>query len=85
MRKKALSPASTMLRSPRSTSRRIRILPSVVYRLPFILWVLSWPQTNTSPGSKKAKSRRQSVRATARELGLPVASVHKLATAAQGR
>jgi integrase len=31
----------------------MRILSSVVYRLPFILGPFSWPQTNTSSGSKK--------------------------------
>jgi hypothetical protein len=31
----------------------MRILSSVVYRLPFILGPFSWPQTNISSGSKK--------------------------------
>jgi hypothetical protein len=31
----------------------MRIFSSVVYRLPFIVWVLFRPQTNSSTGSKK--------------------------------
>jgi hypothetical protein len=31
----------------------MRILSSVVYRLPFIVWSFLWPQTNISSGSKK--------------------------------
>ena len=38
---------------PLSTARKIRILSSVVYRLPFILSPFSPPQTNTTGGSKK--------------------------------
>ena len=38
---------------PLSTARKMRILSSVVYRLPFILDPFSWPQTNTTSGSKK--------------------------------
>jgi len=38
---------------PMSASRKMRILSSVVYRLPFILGPFSWPQTITSSGSKK--------------------------------
>ena len=36
-----------------SASRKMRILSSVVYRLPFILGPFFWPQTNISSGSKK--------------------------------
>src|ERR1017187_10568067 len=38
---------------PASASRKMRILSSVVYRLPFMLGPFSWPQTNISGGSKK--------------------------------
>ena len=38
---------------PLSAARKMRILSSVVYRLPFILDPFSWPQTNTTSGSKK--------------------------------
>src|SRR5208282_1178091 len=44
---------SWMLFSPRSASRRMRILSSVVYRLPFIVWSFLTAQTNTSGGPKK--------------------------------
>ncbi|MEY4385531.1 MAG: hypothetical protein RLY20_814, partial [Verrucomicrobiota bacterium] len=36
-----------------SASRRIRILSSVVYRLPFIVWSFRCAQTNKLPGLKK--------------------------------
>src|SRR5271165_7147482 len=38
---------------PRSASRNMRILSSVVYRLPFIVWSFLAAQTNTSGGPKK--------------------------------
>ena len=42
-----------MLFSPRSASRSTRILSSVVYRLPFIVWSFRPAQTNTASGPKK--------------------------------
>jgi len=45
--------AEAVFRPTESEYRRMRILSSVVYRLPFILGPFSWPQTNTTSGSKK--------------------------------
>jgi hypothetical protein len=36
----------------RKVSRKMRIFPSVMWRLPFIVWVLLWAQTNIKGGSK---------------------------------
>ena len=42
----------TRFKAARSTSRNMRILSSVACLLPFIIWVLSWAQTNDIGGSK---------------------------------
>src|SRR5580704_3285309 len=44
---------TSVMATPLSASRKMRIFSSVVYRLPFLVWVLFRPQTNSSTGSKK--------------------------------
>ena len=54
LRRNSGVPCSWMAFSPRSASPRIRILSSVVYRLPSMSGAfLCWPQTNTSHGPNK--------------------------------
>src|SRR5208282_2418364 len=58
---------------PASASRRMRILSSVVYRLPFILGPFFRPQTNITSGSKKrghVKIEHELVREALRKVGV---------------